>query len=396
MNRRPSPRRAGFTLIEVLIAVVIVVLLIGLLLPAIRAAYRTAQQAQVTAELNNIAAALASFKTTYGDYPPSRVILCESGYNTYSASAGAAVLNAPAGPMSPSGNDTDLSVSQLIQRSRLYLRRFWPRVDFDNGTIPFDFNNNGSTSDVMTLSGSECLVFFLGGIPINNGKGGYSVSGFSKLPTNPFLPPGSGNTAATNRTVPNYEFQNSRLVDQDGDHIPSYLDPLDLSPANQRAYAYFCSYGTNSYDPNDVNGYGKNFDHGTTTADAGDFEVEDNGTTFVERGFSVGFPNSAKVPYVVSPGPNPYCSGTPVTTGSMSWMNPTSFQLFSAGADRFWGLGGQYVGSGFGASGKLPIFSNPPDSGDINNDGNAAGIDITGVRRREGDNLTNFSSGRLD
>ena len=32
------------------------------------------------------------------------------------------------------------------------------------------------------------------------------------------------------RTVPNYEFVNGRLRDQDGDGIPSYFDPIDQTP----------------------------------------------------------------------------------------------------------------------------------------------------------------------
>ena len=140
-----------------------------------------------------------------------------------------------------------------MQRSLLYLRKFWPRVDFNNGQ--FDFNNTGGIQATpYILSGSECLTFFLGGTPLNDGNGHVTgVSGFSKSsPLNPFDP------TTTNRTVPNYEFNNGRLIDQDGDGMPSYIDPLNIVPGSRRGYAYFCSYGTNSYDPNDVNGYGHN------------------------------------------------------------------------------------------------------------------------------------------
>jgi prepilin-type N-terminal cleavage/methylation domain-containing protein len=395
MDRRKSPSRAGFTLVEVLVAVLIIATLIAILLPAVRGAFRKAQEAQVAAELNNLATALASFKNTYGDYPPSRVILCEAGYNVVFP-PGSAVLTATVGDatttvapynMVPFADSlcSDITVGQLVQRSRLYLRRFWQRVDFDNGTIPFDFNNNGSVTDIITLNGSECLTFFLGGQPINNGNGTWAVGGFSKLPTNPFVPP-SANASATNRTVPNYEFNIARLIDQDGDNIPSYMDPLDTTPGNRRAYAYFTSYGTNSYDPNDDNGNGRQ----------NSFEEEDDGMTFCERGFTVGFPTSAGTapPSAVSAAPNPYCSGSPVTTGGMSWINPNSFQLFSAGADRLWGLGGQYVQTSTGSTGKLPIAPNDPG---IVHAGSPYADDFTdGVRLRESDNITNFSGGRID
>jgi prepilin-type N-terminal cleavage/methylation domain-containing protein len=395
MDRRKSPsrRRVGFTLIEVLIAILIVALLVALLLPAVRGAFVRAKEAQVSAELNNLATALANFKTTYGDYPPSRIILVESGFNSLptailNATVGDATTAIPPYNMTPLGDGscTDMTVGQLVQRSRLYLRRFWPRVDFDNGSIPFDFNNNGSMSDILTLNGSECLTFFLGGQPsisINGGVTTYGLNGFSKLPTNPFLAPNPANPTSTNRSAPNYEFAPGRLIDQDGDHIPSYMDPLDTTPQNHRAYAYFTSYGTNSYDPNDDNGNGRGNSFGT-------FELEDDGSTLVERGFTVGFTNSGGANSMVSPGPNPYCSGAPVSVGSMSWINPNSFQLFSCGQDRYWGLGGQYVQNSLANTGKLPIA--PGDTGIVNPVDNSNLI----RNQREADNLSNFSGGRLD
>ena len=391
MDRRKSPSRAGFTLVELLVVILIIATLIAILLPAIRGAYRKAQEAQVGAELNNLATALASFKTAYGDYPPSRIVLCEAGYNNSGLTA--AQLSAPAGPLSPSGNDTDITLGQLIQRSRLYLRRFWPRVDFDNGSIPFNFNNNGSSSEVLTINGSECLTFFLGGMPLRDGNGGYGMTGFSKLPLNPFLPPNpaSSTTGASNRSVPNYEFNTGRLVDLDGDGIPSYIDPLDITPGNRRSYAYFCAYGSNSYDPNDVNGLGRRYDAADPTSDYEHEDPSDNSTAYVERGFTVAFPTSSSTAnYAVSPGPNPYCSSTPVpTTGTVTWINANSFQLFSCGPDRLWGLGGTYAQNSLGSTGKLPIAVG--DSGIIN-----AADASNGVRNRESDNISNFSGGRLD
>jgi general secretion pathway protein G len=363
MDRRQRPGRAGFTLVEVLVAILIIATLIAILLPAVFGAMRKAREAQVSAEITNLANALASFNNQFGAYPPSRVILCEAGYATYLAN----LTDGPAGPLSPSGNDTDLNISQLVQRSRLYMRRFWPRVDFDNGTIPFDFNNNGSTSDVIFLTGSECLVFFLGGIPINDGNNTYTMSGFSKSPVNPF------NATATNRTVPSYEFVSGRLIDQDVDHMPSYVDPLDLSI--HRSYVYFSAYGTNAYDPNDDNGYGRN-----PGLDL-NWEFEDDGSTYVERPFTVSFPPGS----VISPSPNPYTSGDP-TVSNVGWVNPNSFQLFSAGQDRYFGLGGTYNQNATGDTGRLPVVGTLTNSIDAGN----------GIRNRENDNLTNFSGGRLN
>ncbi len=390
MDRRKSPSRAAFTLVELLVVILIVGILIGLLLPAVQAAIRKAREAQVTAELNNLATALASFKNLYGDYPPSRVILCEAGYANFQAN-NATTLGSAVGPFPPGDtNDSDLTYSQLIARSQIYLSKFWPRVDFINGTTLFDFNNNGTTSDVLILSGSECLTFFLGGIPVNNGNGTWAVSGFSKSPLNPF----QNNLVQTNRVVPQYEFVVGRLVDQDGDNIPSYIDPLNTVAGNRRSYAYFFSYGSNAYDPNDVNGFGRISDGSNTVADAADFEVDDDTAgSFSERGFIVGFATTSSASnYAVSPAPNPYTTGAPAL-GNVAWVNPTTFQLFSCGQDGYFGLGGTYGGSSSGAA-VLPIYpvtAVPPST--LYDPGNINGISN---RIRENDNITSFSGGRLN
>jgi general secretion pathway protein G len=332
--------------------------------------------------MNNLATALASFKNLYGDYPPSRVILCESGYNSLTATQ----LSSLAGPI-PAGDTvaSDLTVAQLVARSQIYLARFWPRVDFNgaNGGAGLDFNGDGViATNYFILSGSECLAFFLGGLPIKNGNGTFAMSGFSRSPINPF----QNSLIATNRSVPQYEFVAGRLIDQDGDGFPSYIDPINVTPGSRRSYAYFFSYGSNAYDPNDVNGYGHSFDQSGVSNDAADFEIDDDSTdTFTEWGFQVGFPTSSGTgPYAaVSPAPNPYTTG-PSSSGNVSWVNPTTFQIICSGQDGYWGLGGTYAGQSSGA-GSLPINTSDP--------GNVHGITN---RVRENDNLSNFTPGRLN
>lgn len=396
---RPRPNRLGFTLVELLVAILIIAALLGILLPTVLAAFRKAREAVVTAEMNNLATALASFKNAYGDYPPSRIILSEEGFTATLARTEFTTATVIPGADS---SDTDMTYAQLAQRSLIYLRKFWPRADF-MGTpvaspLPGQFNDfNGDRSAVDPISrkgyyiinGSECLAFFLGGIPIYDSTGKVTgLSGFSKSPTHPFVDsgpiPGTSNLYAPNRTTPNFEFNNGRLLDQDGDHIPSYLDPLDQVPGSHRSYAYFSAYGTNQYDPNDVNGNGH----------LESFEKEDDETTFVERGFSVFFPTSSGSPYYAkSPAPNPYTTGaaalsssTTAATGAISWYNPNSFQLISSGQDRLWGLGGTYF-SAVSSNVQLPLDSNDP--------GLVHTTDTPAIRQRENDNITNFSAGRL-
>src|SRR5262249_51214003 len=85
---RPRPRRrTGFTLVELMVVILILAILVALLVPAILGAVRSAKTAAVATEINNLATALSDFKTKYGDYPPSRIILVESGFYDTSAAA---------------------------------------------------------------------------------------------------------------------------------------------------------------------------------------------------------------------------------------------------------------------------------------------------------------------
>jgi general secretion pathway protein G len=236
--------------VEVLLVVVIIAILAALLFPAISGAMRTARNAAVAADINALAASLESFKSKYGDYPPSRIILAENGFwDTSSPTATATYLNAT--------NGADVTYAALAQRSVAYLRKFWPRVQVGTtaplftGTGPFyDFDGDGvmATAPVV-LEGHECLVFFLGGIPQQVGTTGdpsWAAGGWGKRPDNPFTTP----RLDTNRTVPMHEFKNARLSDtDDGDGFPAYLDGL----ATARPLAYFSAYGHGGYDPNDCN-----------------------------------------------------------------------------------------------------------------------------------------------
>lgn len=377
-NRRRSPARTGLTLIELLVVILIIGILMALLIPAVGGAIRQAKQGQVSAEISNMATALADFKTRFNDYPPSRLYCAENG------------------DYSPATGDSE-DLKNLKARSAQYLRKFFPRVDIrTNGTtsgLVYDFNSNGSvTADpAFVINGPECLVFFLGGMTqatTTNGKTTYAMVGFSKSPTNPFV---SVATSA-NRTSPFYEFFNGRLDDSDGNGVPCYLDPLGSQADNtpiaegndKRPYAYFSAYGSGNYDPEDYNAPS---------------EVDSAGVP-IGRQFAVSFlstlsPSALGTASINGAGPNPYTvsapivfSGTTVTTAT--YQNAQSYQLMSAGIDRQWGIGGQYSSS---SPDRAPF-----DSAKNNYDsGNYVQVGDTGNPRiREYDNLTNFSNGRIN
>ena len=182
-----------------------------------------------------------------------------------------------------------------------------------NYTRWYDFNGNGVVDLPYILQGHECLVFFLGGVPMQTSLG-FGMTGFGKDPTNPFtngislLSNGNPNPMfSNNRQAPFFEFANSRLaLDPSNPYaaplptmpqIPGYLDSLGntLGGGQINFYAYFSSYGNGGYDPNDVN---------FTETDA--FQNGPIGLTF-----HVTFPvlvSGTTTNISVSPAPNPYAS----------------------------------------------------------------------------------------
>jgi general secretion pathway protein G len=395
--------RQGFTLVELLVVVVILAILIALLVPVIMAAVRTARSAAVTAEINQLAQALAAFKEKYGEYPPSRIILCENGFydttNTQPLSSFASGWfsdpNLVSGRLDTGGDanilysPTDLTYGQLAQRSIRYMRRFFPQFNLSTSGAIYntntgwpDFNGNfdptgtntgaGQTPDPpYLLQGDECLVFFLGGIPTHS-PGSIGVTGFAKSPTNPFL----NSSQTNNRNTPFFDFRGDRLIDDDGDGIPGYVDSLN-SGTSARFYAYFASYNNGAYDPNDVN-----------WVDPDPNTLTNLGRVF-QATFSVPNGSGGTTNHVSSWAPNPYTSSEPVPTAGgtkvATYQNNNGFQIISAGADGHFGFGGRYDVNTDGS--KLPL-NDPananPSSGDPS------------LRNVERDNLSNFASSRLD
>ena len=184
------------------------------------------------------------------------------------------------------------------------MRKFFPKVVFSTSTVPpsingttffYDFNGNGVMDGPYILQGHECLVFFLGGIPVQDPKSGaFGVSGFGKDPVNPFtnniaVDPNHGNNPnpmySANRQSPSFEFVGNRLrldpnnltnsrstgIYPNGTNpgIPGYYDSISTaSPARPGLftdatalgsgtlpvtgmsfsfYVYFSSYGNGAY-----------------------------------------------------------------------------------------------------------------------------------------------------
>ncbi|MFO0909984.1 MAG: prepilin-type N-terminal cleavage/methylation domain-containing protein [Isosphaeraceae bacterium] len=404
---RSRPRPSGFTLVELLVVLVIIAVLIALLVPAIMGAIRNARGAAVQAEINQMVQALADFKSKMGDYPPSRIILNESG-------------NFPTGATAvPSPGYTDVTVGQLGQRTVTAFRKFWPRVavstsgpigTFAQGTQFYDFNGDGAFqgNTSFVLMGPECLAFFLGGIPSVDLTGGrfIGMTGFGKNPTNPFSnniasEPRFGRGGApsvmynANRNPSFFEFAGDRLVANSSSaglnsgvgYFPGYLDSLGSSSAvpPQNFYAFFSTNLGIGYDPNDCNAL--NPVESDTTLSTGNNPIA---LTFASAQPVYAPPTAGATPgsATQSPSPNPYTTSAPSGTTNITYQNAQSFQIISGGNDGLYGVGGIY--SPNSTNGVLPTEHGSGGTYPLSNSTDPS------LRLMERDNLTNFHNGRLD
>lgn len=317
----PTPGRArrrshpGFTLVELLVVVTILVILVGLLVPAVTSSIRRVRITAVQSEVNRIASAVTAFKTQYGSDPPSFIVLYENG--------------------GTNGANWD-------NRSRAIIRQLWPQCNF---ALTRDINGDGDTNDTLILHGGECLVFFLGGLPVPDASQTpkrFSLLGFSKNPQDPF-----SRAADANRDKAAYDFDSSRFVDVDNDGMPEFLDSF---PGQRRPLVYFSSYDGSGYRLEDY--------PAKNSQPPPDYDVTIPAHWYVEGGTLNGPPYRAK-----------------------------SFQIISPGPDGEYGPGGPYVPGASTLDKALPAWTR--------NSPSPALTVTTDDRLVERDNITNFSNGML-
>lgn len=211
-----SSSRVGFTLIELLVVIVILAVLIGLLLAAVFRGLVTGKITGNRSDISQLEVAMEAFKTKFGVYPPSKIMLCENF-----------------------ANYNNIAADRLQSDSVSLLQKMFPRIDTAVWAAQgIDWNGNGAIDPAVVLEGDQCLVFFLGGIPGNSSPP--SVLGFSSNARNPAITTGD-------RIGPFFEFKSNRLVRLRANAYYSYLDYYGSSDGNGTrtgggVYAYFSSY----------------------------------------------------------------------------------------------------------------------------------------------------------
>lgn len=300
-----SALRAAFSLVELVVVILIIAILASLILAGVQSAMKQVRVTQVVVEFGNLEKAITDFKAKYGSIPPSGITLYEDG----------ADWNPPPAALP--------AVKAAAARSRSLIKEVWP--DF---TFPMmrDINGDGDTSDTIVLNGSECLVFFLGGVSATNvvNRTGGAVGppagtpltsweplGFSNNPANPFARSGS-------RVGPFFQFDVARLGNRDGagdaEGFPEYRDELPGQAVNN-PILYASSYEGKGYRDADI---------GLTAQPVYDaYATSPTGFAYAYRR------------YTGSVYPVPAADYT-----SLEAFNAKSFQLISPGIDGEYGWGG--------------------------------------------------------
>jgi general secretion pathway protein G len=256
-------RRAGYTLIELLVVIAIIAVLMSLTTAAVMRVLVKGPEITCRSEIDGLATARAAFLADFDgvSHMPSRILLREDG-------------NYTAG-------------DQLTRDSKVFLEQMFGRRF--SASVPRDWNGNGTVDPPVVLTGDQCLVFFLGGIP--NGSGPPGCLGFSADPSNPTAP-------GAPRRGPFFEFKSNRLVAGAGGFY-SYKDPFNKN----QFYAYFNA--------------------GKVTGDYLRYGKLLNPLTGTQLGSDC--PSIPQGPYFQPSG---------------QFYNPNGFQIISAGADGKFGSGG--------------------------------------------------------
>lgn len=298
-------QRRAFTLIELLTVIIIIGILMAILVPAVMNARVKGMESQMVAEITQLDTAMKQFRTNYTVLPPA--------------------LHTP-------GNAAQV---------RAFWRRVWTR--WDNSSTP-----------VADLNCAEVLVFYLGGMP---GTVGTKTTGFN---LNPLSPASTGGQ----RSPPLFQFDQGRLLDENGNGYYEYYPPHKRTVGDGvPPYVYFDFTSYPQPGPDGQWGAGGVNDNNSGANPNVPFTPDNITDNILEAVWPL--TNDIDFSFTmtgVSGVARPYAS-----TATGGWMNADSFQIIGAGLDNDYGN----------------ILTRMFPSG-----GNYAPSDY--------DNVTNFSTSRLE
>jgi prepilin-type N-terminal cleavage/methylation domain-containing protein len=191
-------RHGGFSLVELMVVIAIIGVLVAMLVPAVNMVQRRAKNAKTKLGISNLANALENFKLEYGDYPP------------------------------------DFTSANPAREIDLFLaRKFRYRVKSTDAQGPQDVapppvrlpDTPVIDPDITKLDPTEALYFWLRGFS-NSAK--YPVSGDLMTPLAMRL---------DEERDPLFEFDPTRLTDQDQDGNPEFLP--ETSEGAKVPYVYY-------------------------------------------------------------------------------------------------------------------------------------------------------------
>ena len=263
--------RRGFTLVELLVVIIIVGLLAGMITAGVAAAMRRAKRAQISLEISQLSLAMRRYKEQAGQYPPDFALDPGTGVD-------------PNNPNSP-----PLYGDVVVRR---HFRKACPRYQGD----PYQ-----DLPALISLDPAEALVFWLGGLPSSQ----LVPAGFCKIPARPLEPPSQN----ASRTLPLFEFDETRLADVDNDGWPEYYPP-GFVPGQDPPYVYFAALPIWYNHPDSRLRYHPNAAYPPPNHPM------------------LGGSWGRAQPYAASPSPG---------QNTFTWMEPRGFQILCAGLDRSFG-----------------------------------------------------------
>jgi len=329
-------KRNAFTLVELLVVIAIIAILMALTVGVMSKVFNYLDEVKVVTEVGRLAQGCEQFKSTFGRYPPAKIILCENP-------AQYGVLAAGAQP-----------IATLASSSSEYLTSAFPGLLTSGSLIDWTGRGGITVANAANylLEGEESLVYFLSGPRVNNTPIGFNTDK-SLLPV-----PSTGA-----RLGPFFEFEPSRV-------IPSTI--------NTRFYAYKDVFGTpyayfyaRSPGMNNYWFVGAPVFQGSGLS-ASQQELVSDCPILTRR---VGAA-SADVGYV------PLWQST-VTPAAIQFFKGDSFQIVSAGKDKLFGCGGRWN------------QSDPENSTFSYMNFPAAVATVPADIQATYDNITNVSNGRI-